>query len=211
MGNTIEKLQPGIIARMTVPGEIAAVGPNVPPSDSIGWLTFIERSIAIGANLSYEETARDYSRGNFSSTRASANADRKRFRPMQKFTIANFCMPAYRRFAQWASMRGVEGFPSIDDFAANMDEWLAVEWRTPGWDSVNPWDDARAAVLEINNGLNTRENYHGNRGRDWERAFGQLGREEDLAAKHGLAFESTVMAEDPSDTRNSSSRERDDA
>lgn len=198
-GNPLEKLQPGIIARLTAPGKITGVGPNVPTSDSIGWVNFIERSIAIGANLSYEEIARDYSRGNFSSTRASANADRKRFRPMQKFVVNNLCAPTYRRFAQWASMRGIEGFPTMDAFSANMDEWLSVEWRTPGWASVNPWDDARAADLEIRNGMNTRENYVGARGKDWEDVLHQLGRENQTAEDNGLTFEMLVAADSPDD------------
>ena len=187
-GNAIEKIQPGIIARMTVPGKISGVGPNVPPSDSIGWVNFIERSIAIGGNLSYEEIARDYSRGNFSSTRASANSDRKRFRPMQKFCVNHFGFPSYTRFGQWASMRGLEGFPAIDDFVANIDDWLDTTWNTPGWESVNPWDDVRASVLATQNGMNTRENFLSDRGHDWEETFDQLEREEQAREDRGLTF-----------------------
>ena len=197
-GNTMEKIQPGMIARLTVPGDITGVGPNVPTSDTIGWVRFIERSISIAINLSYEEVTRDYTQGNFSQSRAGANADRKRFRPMQKFTINHFCMPTYRRFAQWASMRGIDGFPTIDDFVANMDQWLQVKWRTPGWASVNPWDDARAAVLEVQNGMGTRETYLAAKGDDWEDTFDQLEREDDGANERDLTLGGTPNPQEQS-------------
>jgi capsid protein len=60
---------------------------------------------------------------------------------------------------------------------ANFDDWMRVKWRKPGWQSVNPFDDARAAVLEIDNGLGTREEYTAAKGDDWEEVDEQNERE----------------------------------
>lgn len=207
-GNVLERLQPGIVARMTAPGTIQTVGPNVPTNEASAWLMFIERCISIAINLSYEEVARDFSQGNFSSTRASANSDRKRFRPMQKFVVNHFCQPTWRRFAQWASWRGIDGFPTLDAFLADLHNWINVKWRTPGWVSVNPWDDVRAAAMEIEHGMGTREDYIASKGGDWEDKFDQLEDEENGGRQRDLTFirsvdaaiESTIDPNEPSTT-----------
>lgn len=191
-GNSIERLQPGIIARMTAPGEITSMGPNIQPADGMAWLMFIQRAIGIATDLSYEELIRDYSQGSFSSTRQSANSDRKRFRRWQNFTRNNFCRPTWRRFSQWASWRGLDGFPSLAEYVSRVHEVNDVMWRAPGWQSVNPWDDARAAVLEVENGMGTRDNYVSGRGNDWEDTFDQLEREHEGAVRRGLTFTTTV-------------------
>ncbi|HWB13334.1 MAG TPA: phage portal protein [Pirellulales bacterium] len=187
-GNILEKLQPALIFRGRPGDKIEGVGPNTPPGDAKTWVNLIERSVGIGMGLSYEELCRDYSQTSFSSCRAGANADRKRFRPMQQFVVNHFCNPVYRRFVQAAVRAGIDGFPRPSDFLANIDDWLEVAWRAPGWASVKPIEDAQAAVVEIDNGLRTRESYIGERGGDWEETFQQLAREEKLADDLDLEF-----------------------
>lgn len=177
--NPMEKLQPAMIARLR-PGEgITGVGPNVPGSDSEAWIVFIERCIGVALGLSYEELCRDYSKGSFSSTRASANADRKRFRMVQQFAIRHFSSPVWKRFAMSSVRAGTQGFPSPAEFVGNMDEWLDVAWRAPGWASVNPLDDARAADINLNNGkTNLEEEAAADGGPDWEDRLEQRSREQ---------------------------------
>lgn len=187
-GNPLEKLEPGIIGRFNGKGTVNGVGPNTPGGDQHAWMLLIQRSIAIGMGLSYEELVRDYSQGNFSSMRAGANSDRLRFRPMQRFVINHFGRPIYRRFVHAATQAGLDGFPRMSQLTSNYHEWLKCSWRTPGWTSVNPWDDARAAVLEIDNGLGTREAYIAAKGGDWEENDDQQERERESAEAHGLSF-----------------------
>lgn len=193
--NTLEKLSPGIVARLRKGEKVSGVGPNVPMGDSLAWLIFIERAIGIACGLSYEELIRDYSQGNFSSTRASANADRKRFRPMQKFAINHFYNPVYRRFCASASRAGIDGFPRPADFLGDMDNWLLVSWRAPGWMSVTPLDDARANDIELKNGSTTHDRIAADRGEDWEENYEQIDREEQLADDLELTFSRKVAEE----------------
>lgn len=188
-GNPLEKLEPGIIFRMRgKDAKITGVGPNTPTSEQEAWILLIERTIAIGMGLSYEEMFRDYSRGTFSSLRAGANRDRKQFRPMQRFSVTNLCRPTDLRFTKAASLAGIDGFPRPSQLQSDFDEWMKRNWRTEGWLSVNPWDDARAAVLEIDNGLGTRESYVSAKGGDWEENDQQQKRERESAEAHGLNF-----------------------
>lgn len=193
--NSLEKLSPGIVARLRKGEGVTGVGPNVPVGDALAWLIFIERAIGIAMDLSYEELIRDYSQGNFSSTRASANADRKRFKPMQQFAINHFYQPLYRRFAASASRAGIEGFPRPATLLGDLDNWLRVSWQAPGWMSVTPLDDARANEIELKNGTATHASIAASRGEDWEENYEQIDREEQLADKLELSFSAAVAEE----------------
>jgi lambda family phage portal protein len=197
-GNPLERLSPGLIARLKRGESIKGVGPNNPGGDQTPWIILIQRAISLSLDHSYEEHFRDYSQGNFSSTRASANADRIRYRCLQQFTVNHFCAPTYAFFARAAVLHGLQGFPSIDDFAANYRLYLGCTWRRPGWASVNPIDDVNAAILECKAGFNTRENVAAERGRDWEEIDEQRDREQDSATSRGLIY--TTEAGDPADS-----------
>jgi lambda family phage portal protein len=195
-GNPLEKLEPGIIARLKgKDAKITGIGPNTPQSSQEAWIVLIERSIAVGMGLSYEGMTRDYSRGSFSSMRAGLNEDRKRYRPLQEFVVNHFCRPTYVRFVQAATQAGLDGFPRPSVLTANFDDWMRVKWRKPGWQSVNPFDDARAAVLEIDNGLGTREEYCSAKGDDWEDVDEQNEREAQSETDRGLIYGAAAAAD----------------
>jgi lambda family phage portal protein len=184
--NRLEKIQPGMIGHLRKGEGVQGVGPNVPGGDSTPWLFLIMRSIAIGAGLSYEELCRDYSQGNFSSTRAAMNADRKRYRPLQSFAVSHFYLPVYREFINAAVLAGLDQFPAPGRFAAEMDQWTRVGWRKPGWASVNPKDDAMAHEIDLRNAVDSRENIIGATGRDRETIFDHLEEEERQAERRNI-------------------------
>lgn len=185
-GNPIQRHESGMIFRGLPGDDIAAVGPNVPGSDSASWIEMILRSISIGTGLSYEEVCRDYSKGSFSSVRGSANADRRRFRRIWKLVDNHFNNPTWSRFASAGVRSGLDGFPSTTEFASDPDPWLAIKWEGPSWESVNPSDDALADDIRIKNGTKLRaECIPG----DIDEHFEALARERDSIEQHGLNFE----------------------
>lgn len=175
-GNRIEKLEGQQIFRGFPGDEIKAVGPNVPQSDSIPWIMLIQRSIAIGAKVSYEEAYRDYSKGSFSSVRAAMGSDRKRFRPMQDFAICHFCNPTVTRFDDTAVSNFANGFPSPSQWMQDREDvWDSQEWSTPGWESPNPKDDATAEDIRLKNGSINFKTIYGRQGKSWKKQFRQSG------------------------------------
>ena len=194
-GNTFDNVSPGMVSHLRPGEDVKGVNPNVPGGDSTPWLMMLIRTIAAGTGLSYEEVARDYSQTTFSSNRASANADKRRFRMKQRFTINQFLRPIYPEFVTWAVQAGLDGFPTPSEFMNRRDEWLKTAWRTPGWPSVNPLDDAQANVLEIENRLNSRANVLGERGHDVDEVFGELAQEQEKADALGLTSTSGENAE----------------
>lgn len=199
-GNPLEKIQPAMVAKLKIGEKISSVSPNVPQADSTPWLQMIERSIAIGMGLSYEEMARDYSKGNFSSTRASANADRKRYRPMQRFAINHFYQPVYEHFLRAAVLEGIDGFPSRQVFVSEFDNLVKCSWRAPGWQSVNPRDDAMANEINLRIGVDTRDGIIARSGNgDVDEVFQQRAREQALAEELGLSLVENEEASSESD------------
>ena len=188
-GNPLTSFQPGTVVRLRPGDEVTPVGPNVPGSDSNAWIELIERSISIGMGVSYEETARDFSKGSFSSVRASANSDRIRFRRMYQFTDSHLNNPTWSRFAAAGARVGLDGFPTAEDFVNQYDEWIDVGFEGPYWESVNPSDDAKADDIRIKNGTKTRAQCIPG---DIDEHFDALEKEQDTIEEKELAFVSDV-------------------
>lgn len=147
--NPFTRLQPGLVSHL-MPGEsIETVNPTRPNAAADPWIALILRSISVGMGLSYELVSRDYSRTNYSSNRASALEDRRRFRPIQKFLIWHLCQPVYREFFASCVMKGVDGFPEPIEFVQDPNAWLRVNWRTPGWEWVDPYKEVMAAKVAV--------------------------------------------------------------
>lgn len=186
-GNPVTNHQTGMIFRGAPGDTIQAVGPNVPGSDSGAWIEMILRSISIGCGISYEELCRDYSKGNFSSTRASGNSDRIRYRRMWNFCDRRLNNPTWSRFAAASVRAGTDGFPSAQEFISNQDDLLRVRWEGPSWESVNPSDDALADDIRLKNGTKTRAQCING---DIDEHFDELEREAETMREKSLHFES---------------------
>ncbi len=167
-GNEFVRMQPGTVARLKKKEDIKSLSPNVPASDSLAWLQMIQQAVAIGLGLSYEAVTRDYSRGNFSTQRATANDDRRGYRVLQQSLIDHFGMPAYDRWVRSSVLAGRPGFPSPVEFANDPQAWLGVKWMAPGFPSVNPKDDAQAREIDLRLGKTTLAAECGADGNDWE-------------------------------------------
>ena len=191
-GNRMERLSPGSVYYGRPGDKIQAIGPNVPQGDSVPWINLIEQSIAQGLDLSAIELSRDYSRVNFSSARAAFNRDRKTYESLQRWLIDHALNRVWELWVRGSVLVGRPGFPSPQQFLADPDTHLRVRWRTPGWATVNPLDDAQAQRIMLQDGTLTREEIIAARGGDWEEVarqrelelavFGPAGDPADMAA-----------------------------
>lgn len=177
-GNRIEKHERAMVWRGMTSDSIESIGPTTPQAESLPWINMIQRSIAIGCRLSYEEVFRDYSKGSFSSVRMARGQDIKRYTPLQWFAIGHFYNPAVRWFDLAAVGAGIPGFPSPQAFADGLDDiYREHDWQTPGWESPNPRDDALADDIRLANRTITRKEILGRRGGSWNRCRTQFARE----------------------------------
>lgn len=71
----------------------------------------------------------------------------------------------------------------------NAEAYSACEWIGAGQGLIDPLKETQAHVLQLNNGLTTRERVMARlNGADWRNDFRQLARENAEAATHGLVF-----------------------
>jgi lambda family phage portal protein len=178
-GNTFEYMQPGMVARL-LPGEdLETVNPSRPNSDADPWIQLMLRSIAVGAGLSYERMARDYSQTNYSSARASDLEDRREFRADQKWLGAHLCEPVWRRFVEEAVLSGIVDV-SASELIGDYEEYTRHVWQFPGWEWVDPEKEANSSILAVDNNLSTLSEELGSRGRDLNETIEQRAKEKAL-------------------------------
>lgn len=182
-----ERLQPGVVSHLMPNEDISVVNPLRPNAAADAFLAVMLRSIAVATGLSYELVSRDYSRTNYSSSRASGLEDQRRFRPWQKFLIWRMCQPVYRSWfrqcclAADAGQPGFEMFPSMTEYISDPDYWLKCNWRSPGWDWVDPLKEVQAAALEVKEGFRSRGDIIEAGGGDLRETFTELAEEQELA------------------------------
>lgn len=187
-GNRFERIQPGMVAHL-MPGEdISTVNPGRPNSASEPWINLMLRSIAVGMGLSYELVSRDYSKTTFSSNRASALEDRRRFRPIQKFMVWHLCQPVYQAWFRANVLAGARGFPSLEQYVQRPEFFLRVSWRTPGWEWVDPLKEVAALDLAIKAGLKSHSQAIAEYGGERDEVYEQIAADKAKAQKLGLVF-----------------------
>jgi lambda family phage portal protein len=186
--NRFENLQPGMVARL-MPGEdIKMVDPSRPNSQADAWINLMLRSLAVGAGLSYERMARDYTQTNYSSARCSDLEDRKEFKADQDWLAYHLIGPVWQRFIEAAVL---EGRLSLDaeQLIAEYDRYTHHICQPPGWEWVDPVKEAQSSELALKNNLTTLADELGQRGRDLMDTLRQRKREMDLLDDLGLTPE----------------------
>lgn len=195
-GNPLEFHQPGMVLKARPGDDLKAIGPNVPESDSLPWIEMLERSIAIAMHLSRSELCHDTGKSSFSAVRAERAGDRKRFTRMQWFTIWRLLAPTWQRFVESCVLRGVDRFPSASAFAANREAFLKATFSPPGWESVNPREDAEADALHIANRTKSISEIISYRGEDPREVLQQIADERKLMKELGIEPEPAAERED---------------
>ena len=191
--NSMEYLQPGMIARL-MPGEkIESVDPSRPNSQAEAWINLMLRSMAVGSGLSYERMAKDYSKTNYSSARASDLEDRKEFRADQEWLEYHLIGPVWRRFVEMATLEDSER-PATDQklqlsptqLISAYERFTAHAYQPTGWEWVDPVKEAESSQLALAMNLTTLADEAGAKGKDWIDILRQRKREKDMMASLGL-------------------------
>lgn len=195
-GNRFEYLQPGMVARL-LPGEdIEVVNPSRPNSQADAWINLMLRSMAVGAGLSYERMAKDYSQTNYSSARASDLEDRREFRADQEWLSYHLVGPVWTRFIEAAVLAGKLPF-GAEQLIGEYDRYTQHHCQCPGWEWVDPVKEAQSSQLALQANLTTLADELGQRGRDLVDTLRQRAREKAMMEELGLSsgMEGTVEEE----------------
>lgn len=203
MGRRLEKIDPGLILKLTDADEIGSINSNRPNNQYEMFVSAILRSISSALGLSYELVSKDFSKVNYSSARAALLEARRYFRMRQHWMTRKFCQPVWERVQEEAYLRGELKAESFYEYKYS---WLNAQWIPPGWEWIDPLKQAKALETELNTGTSTLAEIYSDKGLDWEEQLEQLAREKKKRDELGLQYpqqagNSLIEKEDTSDAK----------
>lgn len=193
-GNRYEYLQPGMVMHLNPNESIESANPGRPNSASEPWITLMLRGIAVGTGLSYETVARDYSKTNYSSNRASQLEDRRRFRRWQRYLIEKLNQRVWDKFCLSASMADLAGFPTMSELLDNPRKAAPCEHLPPSWEWVDPQAEQQSSEAGLKAFQTTYLDELAGRGKNWRQVFYQRAKEEALLKQLGLVSPAEIEA-----------------
>lgn len=167
------------------------VQPNRPNSNATPWLEFMLNMIGAGVGLSYIRLTGDFSKTNFSSSRAADLQDRKVFKPLQNWHGWHVDLEIRYRVTRMAIALGkipVSG-GGVFRFNRNPERFLAAKIKPPGWGYVDPTKQVSASIMAIKSGLSTWTRELGEQGIDRDELFAELADDQKAAETAGLKLD----------------------
>lgn len=182
-GNDELAMQPLMVARLAPGEEMQSFTPTRPGSSYEPYMKSQLRAVSAGAGISYEQVARDFTNGSYSSQRQAMLEDRREYEPLQEILITSLLQPIWEEFISWAVM---ESRISAPGYAKQQDMYQYAEWRGQGWSWIDPEKEVNAHEKAITLGIETKTNICLERGLDFR----------EVAAKRAeeVAFEAQVAA-----------------
>ena len=166
-GNDELAAQPLMVARLQKGEEVSTFTPATPGNTYEPFLKAQLRAIAAATGVSYEQVARDFTGGTYSSQRQGMLEDRREFEPLQELVINEFCIPVWEEFIH---LRWLEGKLPAMGLAKNPELYQYATWRGQGWPWVDPEKEAKGVKLLMELGLTAPQIEALTRGHD----FGEL-------------------------------------
>jgi lambda family phage portal protein len=156
-GNDELAMQPIMVARLNEGEEMSSFTPTRPGGQYKPFVDEQKRMIAAGAGTSYEQVARDFHNGNFSSQRQNALEDRREFEAEQQMLISDMCEPIRNEALRCMVMEGKLltpfGQPRFDE---NPDMYTYADWKGQGWPWVDPAKQSVGYERAIANGFTSK-------------------------------------------------------
>lgn len=185
-GVKMPHLFPGTKLNMQPAGTPGGVG--------TGYEQSLQRHIANGLGLSYEEFSGDYTQTNYSSARASG-AGTWRFMQGKKKLVAD--RDATNIYKLWLEERINSGRPlplppgkglGLFYDPVMREALCSCKWIGASRGQIDEVKETQAAIMRINAGLSTYESEAAQLGEDFRKVFAQRAREEKMKTDLGLVF-----------------------
>jgi lambda family phage portal protein len=178
-GRQIEQFEPGLIAYARGGKDIKFNQPSATPGIR-EWNLVQMHLIATGFRVPYALMTGDLSQANFSSSRAGLNEFRRMVEQVQwQIIIPMFCERIWNWFIDAANTAGM--IDSLD---------VPAEWAPPRFESVNPFQDAQADLLEVRAGFASLPQMIARRGYDPQEVVEEQAAFMDATDALGLVFDS---------------------
>lgn len=156
-GNTINKIQPGMVINKGKDGSFELLSPNQPNMNPEAFVQHLQRGTASAVPGTKSSTVTgDYRNSSFSSERSADNDTWPEIAIVQEWFSSQFCQPIWETVLRTAILEGYfDGIVSTEEFQASPGRFCAANWQGPIALSINPRDDAEAAHTRVKIGVSS--------------------------------------------------------
>lgn len=181
----IQDVRPGGLHYLGSDEEITFSSPN--KANSVGTLQeYNNRTIAASLNWPYEMLMKDWRGVSFAGGRIILNGAKIAVKVRQKLIIESMLRPFWNRLVDEAV---IVGAVDIDARLYRDNAWMFRRhtWTAPKWSyAINPSEEVKATILELDNNLTTLANELGERQLDLEEVYAQRQIERAMAREYGI-------------------------
>lgn len=190
----IQDVRPGGLHYLNSDEEITFATPS--KANAVGTLQeYNNRTIAASLNWPYEMLMKDWRGVSFAGGRIILNAAKISVKVRQKLIIESMLRPFWNRLVDEAV---IVGAVDIDARLYRDNAWLFQRhtWTAPKWSyAINPSEEVKATILELDNNLTTLANELGERQLDLEEVYAQRQIEREMARQYGITPNAVTEAE----------------
>lgn len=163
------------------------------------------RAIAAALEIPFEFMTGNFSNLNDRLLRGVVDAYRRRIKMFQQLAVDQICKPVWRWSLEAAVLTGEL---NLSGYGNDPKEHNKVEWSPEAWSYTNPVQDVQARVMEIDNGLKSRQQSIVDRGGDPELVDNQRKEDQDREDALELTPKEPLASSDVSDTGNPNQNEK---
>jgi len=202
-GNTISKIQPGMLVNKGKDGSFDLQSPNQPNMNPEAFVQHLQRGTATAVpGIKASTITGDYRNSSFSSERSADNDTWPELHDVQEWFASSYCQPIWETILRAAMLEGYfDGIVSTEEFQASPGRFSAAKWQGPVALSINPKDDAAAASARISGGLSSPQMECAKVNVNWRDVLNDVAELYAVAKEKGIAPEviNNIMGVDTQD------------
>jgi lambda family phage portal protein len=199
------KLKPGGILQLPLGADFESHVPGRPNQAFDAFMQSVLHNVAAGLGISYEVLAKDFSRTNYSSARATMLEVWRFFLSKRAWIEAQWLQPIYELWFEEAVNAGVISAPG---YYENRHAYTRCSrWTMAGRGWVDPMKEAQGAQLRRRSRITNLKHECAEQGLDWRDVVDQAAIEEQYMREKGIDFvlpEAQTVATDSLDVKNDS-------
>lgn len=174
-GRFSQEVEPGMFEVAPAGYDFKTFDPTYPHEQFEAFNKATLRGVASGFGVSYPSLGSDLSDVNFSSLRGGLLEERDAWMAIQNSFINDFLAIVVERLIAWALLGGKILLPNGTPLpAAKLSKFQAHIWQPRRWAWVDPKKDIEAAILGIENCLDSPQRVAASQGRDIEDVLDDL-------------------------------------
>ena len=176
----LERLEEGMIHYLREGEKMEATNGSVPHTTYMDFTELILRTIGTGLGLPYEFILMDFSKGNFSASRAALLQTHRTFTGWQEWMTSQFL----QRLWNWTTAKAIKsGKISPAPLDVNgISQWFQTDWSFPEFEWIDPNAEANAEQRQFAMGKRSMTDIVKKSGRDIEDVWREKSNDLDKAA-----------------------------